>query len=74
MLAAQYQQRLIGQRRDGGNVLWSVRQELLYNEDDLWTANTVLAQVDFMPKLVAQLQDEPEEVIKAFEEIRDCCE
>lgn len=73
-MVAQFQQRLVGMRRDGGNVLGSVCQGLLYDDTTIASADTVLAQVDFLPKVAAQLQDSPDEVVKIFEEIRDSCE
>ena len=61
-------------RRDGGNVLGSVCQGLLYDDTTVRSSETVLSQVDFIPKIVAQLQDDPDEVVKIFEEIRNSCE
>ena len=68
-MAAQYQQRLVGWRRDGNSVLGSTWQELLFDETIVHTAYTVLAQIDFMPKVIAQLEENPEEVVRVFEEI-----
>ena len=68
-MAAQYQQRLVGWRRDGNSVLGSTWQGLLFDETIVHTAYTVLAQIEFMPKVIAQLEENPEEVVQVFEEI-----
>jgi len=67
---AKIQQSLPEMKRDGDNVLQSVSSELLYSESSTSRYQSVLPQMDFVPRLAQQLQDSPEEVIKDFEEIR----
>ncbi|KAI0271378.1 Metalloenzyme, LuxS/M16 peptidase-like protein [Gloeopeniophorella convolvens] len=67
---AQIQQALPGLKRDGNNVLSAVSAELLYAENSTSRASGVLIQSDFIRNLSEQIQESPEQVIKAFEEIR----
>ncbi|KAI0051676.1 hypothetical protein FA95DRAFT_1586997 [Auriscalpium vulgare] len=67
---AQIQQSLPGMKRDGNNVLSSVSSEVLLAENSTTRASGILVQSEFIPKLAEQLRENPDEVIKAFEEIR----
>ncbi|KAH9941151.1 Metalloenzyme, LuxS/M16 peptidase-like protein [Epithele typhae] len=58
-------------RRDGSSVLVSTYNQTLYDETLCLNTDAVLAQVEFLPKVIAQLKEEPEEVVKIFEEIRN---
>jgi len=51
--------------------LASVSADLLYDESSTSRAGGVLAQMDFIPTLVHQLQDHPKKVIESFEKIRE---
>ncbi|KAF5377430.1 hypothetical protein D9615_005325 [Tricholomella constricta] len=70
IVIAKIQQSLPELRRDGNNVLGSVWADLVYNEDSTSRAGGILPQMDFLPKLAKQLQDNPAQVIADFEEIR----
>jgi hypothetical protein len=67
---AKIQQSLPEWKRDARSVLGSVESALLYDETSTSRAGGVLAQMDIVPTLAQQLQDEPQKVIKSFEEIR----
>lgn len=70
IVIAKIQQSLPEMKRDGNNVLGSLWSEILFNEDSTTRSGSVLPQVEFIPKLAKQLQDNPFQVIKDFEEIR----
>lgn len=57
-------------KRDGNTVLSSVSSEILYDDNSTSRWNGVLPQAEFVPTLSKQLQENPDEVIKAFEAIR----
>lgn len=67
---AKIQQSIPEWKRDAGSVLGSVSADLLYDETSTSRAGGVLAQMDFIPILVQQLQDSPNKVTESFEEIR----
>jgi Zn-dependent M16 (insulinase) family peptidase len=67
---AQIQQALPGLKRDGSTVLSSVTTELLHDENSTTRAGGVLIQSDFIRSLSEKIQEAPEEVIEAFENIR----
>ena len=67
---AKIQQSLPELKRDGSTVLNSVSSCLLSSEQSTSRAGSVLPQAEFIPKLAAQLQESPNEVIKDFEELR----
>jgi Zn-dependent M16 (insulinase) family peptidase len=67
---AQIQQALPGLKRDGSTVLSAVTDELLHAETSTIRASGVLIQSEFIRTLAEKIQDTPEEVIKAFEDIR----
>ncbi|KAI0094759.1 Metalloenzyme, LuxS/M16 peptidase-like protein [Irpex rosettiformis] len=68
--AAKIQQALPEMKRDGNTVLTSVNADLLYNESSTGRAGGLLIQMEFIPKLIEKLNDNPGEVIKAFENFR----
>jgi hypothetical protein len=61
-------------KRDGDMVLGALCTELLFDKTSISRENTVLTQVDFIPKLLKRLQETPDEVIKEFNEVREYCE
>jgi Zn-dependent M16 (insulinase) family peptidase len=67
---AQIQQALPGLKRDGNTVLSAVSSELLHAENSTTRAGGVLIQSEFIRTLAEKIQDAPEEVIEAFEDIR----
>ncbi len=67
---AKLQQSLPEMKRDGNTVLESAWADLIYSDRSTSRAVGVLPQIDFMPKLSQELQENPGSVIKAFEDIR----
>lgn len=57
-------------KRDGDTVLGSVSAELLYSESSTSRMGAIVPQIEYIPKLVQQLQESPAEVVKDLEEIR----
>lgn len=74
MTCAKITQSIPELKRDGNTVLSAYSSDQLYDEASTSRANSVLEQMKALPKLVKQLQDDPNEVIKDFEEMRKCCE
>lgn len=74
MTCAKITQSLPELKRDGNTVLTAYSSDQLYDEASTSRANSVLEQMKVLPKLVKQLQDSPDDVIKDFEEMRKCCE
>ncbi|KAF9015263.1 Metalloenzyme, LuxS/M16 peptidase-like protein [Cyathus striatus] len=72
VVVAKIQQSLPEMKRSGSNVLGSVWSELLFSEDSTSRAGGVLAQIEFIPKLAKQLQENPNDVIADFQKIRSC--
>ncbi|TFK41069.1 Metalloenzyme, LuxS/M16 peptidase-like protein [Crucibulum laeve] len=70
VVAAKIQQSLPEMKRSGNNVLGSVWANLIFDENSTSRAGGVLPQLDFIPKLIKQLQESPATVIADFEEIR----
>ncbi|TFK57173.1 hypothetical protein OE88DRAFT_1650788 [Heliocybe sulcata] len=68
--AAKIQQSLPELKRDGNTVLSSFQTDLLYDETSSTRAGALLAQMEFIPKIMQQLQESPEAVTKEFEELR----
>ena len=68
---AKIQQNLPELKRDGNNVMASQSVELLYNKSSSNRASTVLAMMEFIPRLSKDLQDKPDEILKTFEQIRE---
>ncbi|TFK30528.1 cytoplasmic protein [Coprinopsis marcescibilis] len=66
----QIQQSLPELKRDGNTVLNSLWNELVYSEQSTSRAATVLPQAEFIPQLATRLQENPNEVLNEFEEIR----
>lgn len=71
--AAKLAQSLPELKRDGSNVLSSVWAETLFDKNSTSLAGSILSQADFVPKLIKDLQESPEEVITSFEKLRKCC-
>lgn len=71
--AAKLAQSLPELKRDGNNVLSSVWAETLFDKSSTSLAGTILSQSEFVPKLIKDLQECPEQVITAFEKLRECC-
>lgn len=57
-------------KRDGSNVLSSLWSDLIYAQNSTSRFGGVLPQADFIPKLIQNLQESPEEVLADFESIR----
>ncbi|KAF9460806.1 Metalloenzyme, LuxS/M16 peptidase-like protein [Collybia nuda] len=70
IVIAKVQQSLPEMKRDGNNVLGSLWSEILFNGSSTMRSGSVLPQVEFIPKLAQQLQEDPTKVIEDFEEIR----
>ncbi|KAF8560437.1 hypothetical protein OG21DRAFT_1531918 [Imleria badia] len=70
--AAKLAQSLPELKRDGSNVLSSVWAETLFDKSSTSLAGAILSQADFVPKLIKDLQECPEQVIAAFEKLRKC--
>ncbi|KAF8140174.1 Metalloenzyme, LuxS/M16 peptidase-like protein [Boletus edulis] len=70
--AAKLAQSLPELKRDGNNVLSSVWAETLYGKNSTSLAGAILSQADFVPKLIKDLHESPEQVIAAFEQLRKC--
>lgn len=59
-------------KRDGSTVLASIWTDTLYGENSTLRAGALLSQLEFIPKVTKQLQEQPAEVITALQEIREC--
>ena len=70
VVLAKIQQSLPQRRRDGGTVLSSLWNSLMFDESSTSRAGGVLPQAEFIPRLLKSLQESPSEVIAEFEEIR----
>ena len=70
MVLAKIQQSLPEMKRDGSNVLSSLWASLFYAENSTSRFGGVLPQAEFIPKVTKELQENPEQVITDFEEIR----
>ncbi|KAG1858584.1 cell morphogenesis N-terminal-domain-containing protein [Suillus tomentosus] len=57
-------------KRDGHNVLSSVWAEMLYDKSSTSLAGAILPQSEFVPKLIQNLQEDPDTVVADFEELR----
>lgn len=67
---AKIQQSLPEMKRSGSNVLGALWADMLYDKSSTSLAGSLFAQMDFIPKLSKQLQEEPEAAIADFEAIR----
>jgi Zn-dependent M16 (insulinase) family peptidase len=67
---AKIQQTLPELKRDGNTILSAVSAQQLYDKTSTSTAGAILEQMEFVPKLAKQLQEEPDAVIAKFEKIR----
>lgn len=70
--AAKLAQSLPELKRDGSNVLSSVWAGTLFDKSSTSLAGAILFQAEFVPKLIRDLQESPEQVIAAFEKLRKC--
>lgn len=70
--AAKLAQSLPELKRDGNNILSSVWAETLFDKSSTSLAGAILSQAEFVPKLIKDLQEFPEQVIAAFEKLREC--
>lgn len=66
-------QRLPEQKRDGDSVLQAVQSETLFDESSTSRAMNILAQSEDTTLLVRKLQENRDQVIKDFEDIRKHC-
>ncbi|KAF7306997.1 hypothetical protein MIND_00492500 [Mycena indigotica] len=69
---AKIQQSLPEMKRDGSTVLGSLWANELYDENSTSRATATLPQLEFIPKLAKELQENPEQVIADLLEIRRC--
>jgi hypothetical protein len=60
-------------KRSGKTVLSAIASEQLYSETSTPRAGTILKQAEFIPGLIQQLQNNPEQVVEEFETIRQTC-
>ncbi|KAJ7070954.1 Metalloenzyme, LuxS/M16 peptidase-like protein [Mycena amicta] len=67
---AKIQQSLPEMKRDGSTVLGSLWADMLYDETSTSRASAILPQIEFIPKVAKQLQENPEQVIADLSEIR----
>jgi len=67
---AKIQQSLPELKRDGSNVLSSLWSDLIFAENSTSRFGGVLSQAEFIPKLIQELQESPDEVLAEFEAIR----
>ncbi|KAI9572885.1 Metalloenzyme, LuxS/M16 peptidase-like protein [Boletus coccyginus] len=70
--AAKLAQSLPELKRDGNNVLSSIWAGTLFDKSSTSLAGAILSQAGFVPKLIKDLQESPEQVIAAFERLRKC--
>ena len=70
VILAKIQQSLPELKREEDNVLESLWEDLIYNDDSTSRSGGVLCQADFIPQLSKLLQESPSQVIADFEEIR----
>ncbi len=71
---AKIQQNIPELKRDGSNVLGSLWMSTLFGDNNTSRANSILTQIDFIPTLTRELQEDPDRVIANFEEIRKHCQ
>ena len=58
-------------KRDGDTILGATLVDLLYNDASSLKAGSLLKQMESLPILAEQLKQNPTEVVKALEEIRE---
>ncbi|KZS93010.1 hypothetical protein SISNIDRAFT_454956 [Sistotremastrum niveocremeum HHB9708] len=68
---AKVQQSLPELKRDGSAVASSFSGDLLYNRNSTSQANTLLQQIETIPKLARELEEDPARVIQSFTELRN---
>ena len=51
-------------------MLSSVSSGLLYGSKNYAQINSIIPQIDYIPKFIEQLQTSPDEIFRDFEEIR----
>ena len=68
---AKIQQSLPELKRDGNTVLSALWTELVHNDKSTSRASGVLSQIEFIPQLSKRLQENPDEVIKEMELVRN---
>jgi hypothetical protein len=67
---AKAQQFLPEWKRSPDEVLDAVAEDALFDETSSTRACGLLAQLNFIPKIAKELQNDPESVLRQFEEIR----
>lgn len=67
---AKIQQNLPELKRDGNTVLGAVGAQQLYDANSTQRAGSVVEQMDFIPALAKQLQENPDDVVVKLETIR----
>lgn len=71
---AKIQQNLPELKRDGNTVLGAVTADQIYDSNSTQRSGAVLEQMEFIPKLAQQLQENPEQVVQKFDDIRSLSE
>jgi hypothetical protein len=71
---AKQQQSIPEMKRDGQVVLGSMWSDVVLGENSTTRAGVLHSLVEFIPKISKQLQESPDEVVAAFEELRGFCE
>jgi hypothetical protein len=67
---AKLEQEIPAMKRDGSTVLKAIEYDTLFNETSTAHISGLLKRIETIPRLAKQIQDAPEEVIHAFEQIR----
>ena len=71
MIAAKQLQELPYEKRDGNRVARAYANRIAFNiEKSTSEAQSLIAAFDFYPRLVKELEESPESVIKSLEEVR----
>jgi hypothetical protein len=67
---AKLEQKIPAMKRDGSTVLDAIKSDTLFSETSTAQISGLLKRIETIPKLAKQIQDAPEEVVHAFEQIR----
>jgi hypothetical protein len=70
VVVAKAQQNLPEWKRTSSYVLGAVAEDVLFEESSSARACNLLAQLDFIPKVAKELQEDPENVVRSLEEVR----
>jgi hypothetical protein len=70
---AKLQQSLPELKRDGSTVLSSLWANIIYDQSSTSRGGGILQQLESVPLLAKELQENPEKVVRDFEAIRTAC-